>query len=95
MKHELEQALQDWAAQDDANREELLSDPNGVFEREMGVTLPDGMDVCASDQSDGVAVELPDNVEALWGDDALQLQSGVRAGNLWGGTPILCWWDDL
>ena len=83
MKHELEQALQDWAAQDDANREELLSDPNGVFEREMGVTLPDGIRVVrASDESDGISVELPDDVEALLKDDALSftLQTDVRSG---------------
>ena len=61
-----------------------------MFERELGVTLPDGMKVHASDNG-GVSVELPDNVEALLGDEELQLSMGVLAGYSDGaaGYPVL------
>jgi hypothetical protein len=70
MRAKIEQALVKWALKSKANREELLLNPKGTFERLLGVRLAEGVDVKASLK---VAVppeeELEKMARAAFGDD--------------------------
>ena len=55
----VERVLTKWAEESPQNRVELLDDVRGVIERELGLTLPDGIQVRATElKGSAVRVEV-------------------------------------
>jgi hypothetical protein len=73
------------AIEDDAFRQELVSQPNAVIERELGITLPEGAQIRVLEQEDNIRyLVLPMQPDSLDGDELSEEELEAVAGGL-------CW----
>lgn len=69
------------AIEDDAFKQELVSQPNAVIERELGITLPEGAEIRVLEQEDNIRyLILPMQPDSLDGDELSEEQLEAVAG---------------
>jgi hypothetical protein len=81
-RQRLEAHLIERAMKDATFREELRHDPKGVFERELGITVPTGTQIHVLEESHSIVYvvlpQAPARADAELADDTLEAVAGGR-----------------
>jgi hypothetical protein len=71
------------AIEDDTFKQELVSQPNAVIERELGITLPEGSEIRVLEQEDNIRyLVLPMQPDSLEGDELSEAELEAVAGGI-------------